>query len=70
MTPHTIYFVRHGETQWNMAGRLQGRSDSPLTPRGREQAARNGEALLQAVPDLHNLHFVAERASLTWRAAS
>jgi probable phosphoglycerate mutase len=59
MTPHTIYFVRHGETQWNMAGRLQGRSDSPLTPRGREQAARNGEVLLETVPDLHDLHFVA-----------
>jgi GTP-binding protein LepA len=59
VTPHPIFFIRHGETQWNMAGRLQGRSDSPLTPRGREQAARNGETLLQAVPDLHKLRFVA-----------
>lgn len=29
-----IYFVRHGETMWNRAGRLQGQADSPLTRRG------------------------------------
>lgn len=29
-----IYLVRHGETEWNTAGRFQGRLDSPLTGRG------------------------------------
>ncbi len=38
----TIYLVRHGETEWNRAGRMQGGLDSPLTERGRDQARRVG----------------------------
>lgn len=37
-----ILFVRHGESEGNALGRLQGRIDSPLTDLGREQAARLG----------------------------
>lgn len=33
-----IYLVRHGETQDNREERLQGRKDTPLNDRGREQA--------------------------------
>lgn len=40
-----ILFVRHGESEGNAASRLQGRIDSPLTARGREQAARLGNWL-------------------------
>lgn len=40
-----IYLLRHGETEWNVAGRLQGRMDSPLTARGCEQARRLGAIL-------------------------
>ena len=34
-----IYLVRHGETEWNVIRRFQGRSDSPLTALGLSQAA-------------------------------
>jgi ribonuclease H / adenosylcobalamin/alpha-ribazole phosphatase len=36
--PTTFYFVRHGESEANAAGRFAGRSDSPLTERGWRQA--------------------------------
>jgi probable phosphoglycerate mutase len=38
-----VYLVRHGETQWNAERRIQGQSDSPLTPHGERQAWQVGE---------------------------
>lgn len=58
MTPHTIYFVRHGETLWNTERRWQGRKDSALTEAGRAHALANAVTLLEAVPDVHALPFV------------
>ncbi len=33
-----VFVVRHGETEWNQAGKQQGHMDSPLTENGRRQA--------------------------------
>ncbi len=42
-----MYLLRHGETEWNEAGRMQGQLDSPLTPRGLLQAKAMAEALAE-----------------------
>jgi len=41
----TIYYLRHGETEWNARGRLQGTQDIPLNVRGRGQAIQAGRIL-------------------------
>ena len=50
MTDHTLYLLRHGETEFNVECRLQGQQDSPLTPRGQAQARGHG-ALLKTLID-------------------
>ena len=42
----TIYLTRHGQTEWNLAGRMQGRKNSSLTSLGEQQAEWLGERLV------------------------
>jgi probable phosphoglycerate mutase len=48
--PYRIVFVRHGETDYNAHGRLQGQRDVPLNRLGRAQASAVGRALAKAIP--------------------
>jgi len=44
-----VFLLRHGETEWNAAGRFQDQLDSPLTARGRDQACRLSRILARAL---------------------
>jgi len=60
-----VYLVRHGETLWNAARRIQGQSDSALTEKGELQARQVGER----VKDLGITHVIASDLGRTRRTA-
>ena len=43
-----LYFVRHGQTFWNVENKICGATDIALTPLGHEQAVQAGEAIRDA----------------------
>ena len=47
----TVYLVRHGQTDWNKEGRIQGGTDNPLNSTGREQAAAMAKNLADVKVD-------------------
>jgi probable phosphoglycerate mutase len=55
----TLYVIRHGECEHNVAGWAASHDDSPLTTRGREQARANGRLLKDVAGDLDALDFYA-----------
>ena len=64
----TIFLIRHGETEWNLARRHQGRLDSPLTPHGIAQARAIGE-LLATLPEAERAPIVASPQGRALRTA-
>ena len=59
----TIYYIRHGETEWNALGRLQGVQDIPLNELGRSQSVGAGHVLADLLKrdghDAQSIGFVA-----------
>jgi len=64
----TILLLRHGETEWNLERRYQGRFDSPLTGRGTAQALAIGR-LLAMVPEAASAPIVASPQGRARRTA-
>lgn len=50
--PTTVWLLRHGETEWNVEGRLQGHADSPLTANGLAGARAVARRLLNSMPSV------------------
>ena len=44
-----LYFVRHGQTVWNVENKICGATDSPLTEQGHAQARETGKMLKDAL---------------------
>lgn len=59
LTSLTIYFVRHGKTDWNREGRLQGQQDTPLNALGRQQAGHTGRLLRNLATNCERLDYLA-----------
>jgi broad specificity phosphatase PhoE len=55
----TLYVIRHGECEHNVAGRAASQNDSPLTVRGREQARVSGRLLKDLATPLERFQFFA-----------
>ena len=55
----TLYISRHGETMANVEKRFSGARDTPLTAKGRAQAADIGETLLKTLGKKPSLAFVS-----------
>ena len=52
MSLRRLVLLRHGQTDYNLAGRMQGHLDSQLTEVGRAQAEAVAPAIARMAPDL------------------
>lgn len=65
-SPGTLVLLRHGESEWNKANLFTGWVDVPLTDKGRAEAARGGQLLVEhdLLPDVSHTSLL-RRAIMT-----
>ena len=56
-----LLLARHGETDWNAAGRIQGQSDTALNARGQEQAKALARRLLDRGEQVERIYTSPQR---------
>lgn len=64
-TSALVYFVRHGQTDWNVENRLQGQAETDINAIGQRQATHNGETLKALLHDPSMFDFVASPSRRT-----
>lgn len=60
-----IYYLRHGETEWNRERRIQGQIDIPLNDTGLGQARRMAAKLREIIDDLDDFQLMASPLTRT-----
>ena len=69
LTLPRILFVRHGETDWNVEGRLQGQTDIPLNALGRYQSEDVARRLTKLLGDPANSRWIVSPLGRTRETA-
>jgi probable phosphoglycerate mutase len=64
-----LFLLRHGRTEWNEEGRLQGHRDSPLTSLGLKQAAQQCAILKPILAQYPDIHVDASPLGRAWKTA-
>jgi len=65
------FIVRHGQTEWNATGRVQGHTDIGLSERGRQQACAMARRLAQVPIDVaYTATRVSAGSLYNWRTFS
>lgn len=59
-----LLLARHGETDWNARGQIQGQSDTTLNDRGRAQAAELARRLLAAGERVERIYASPQKRAL------
>lgn len=59
-----LYLVRHGETDWNLDSKIQGRTDTPLNDNGRRQARELADRVYEELGGIRKIYSSGQKRAL------